>query len=139
MKRIKDKCSKTLAMLLAVIMIVGMLPVTAFAEEGTQPPAQTVESCTTEGCEYAAGHEGACSNAEPQVEQLPAMLSAEPTAQAAETRDIVVNTGKTDNNWVRKITFKNVAGSDPQTEENAFVITLDSTTDRTKPIEIEIE
>lgn len=135
MKRVKHNISRFTAMLLAVIMIVGMLPATAFADEG----APTPELCATEGCEYAAGHEGACSNAEPQVEQLPAMLSAEPTAQAAETRDIVVNTGKTVNNWVTKITFKNVAGSDPQTEENAFVITLDSTTDRTKPIEIEIE
>ena len=42
MKRIKDKCSKTLAMLLAVIMIVGMLPVSAFAAEGADAAEHTI-------------------------------------------------------------------------------------------------
>ncbi|MBR5571405.1 MAG: hypothetical protein IKV99_02030 [Oscillospiraceae bacterium] len=36
MKRIKDKFSRTLAMLLAVIMLVGMLPVTAFASNSAE-------------------------------------------------------------------------------------------------------
>lgn len=50
------------ALLLAFIMLVGMLPVNAFATEVTEPGETTVVFCETEGCEYASGHEGNCSN-----------------------------------------------------------------------------
>lgn len=49
-------------LLLAFIMLVGMLPVNAFATEVTEPGETTVVLCETEGCEYVSGHEGECSN-----------------------------------------------------------------------------
>lgn len=50
---------RVLALLLAMVMIFGMLPVSAFATEATDPAAVL---CETEGCEYAFGHDGECSN-----------------------------------------------------------------------------
>lgn len=50
---------RILAMLLAIVMLIGTLPMNAFATEATVP---TVVLCETEGCEYASGHEGECSN-----------------------------------------------------------------------------
>ena len=41
---------RVLALLLAMVMIFGMLPVSAFATEATDPAAVL---CETEGCEYA--------------------------------------------------------------------------------------
>ena len=55
---------RVLSLLLALVMLMGMLPVNAFAEE----EEQTAALCETEGCEYAAGHEGPCSNAVAVVE-----------------------------------------------------------------------
>jgi len=53
------------ALLLAFVMLAGMLPVQAFATE--------VELCATKGCEFAAGHEGNCSNyVEPTADELAA-------------------------------------------------------------------
>ena len=61
------------ALLLAFIMLVGMLPVNAFATEVTEPVETTVVLCETEGCEYASGHEGNCSNfVEPTADELAA-------------------------------------------------------------------
>lgn len=88
-----------------------------------------------------ANHESDDSNAVPA--DIPVEINASALEQVimplAEKRDIVVNTGKTANNWVQKITFKNVAGQDPQSEGDAFVVTLDPTTDKNEKIEIEIE
>lgn len=70
---------RILAMLLALVMLVGNVPVQAFAEDGAgDAPCATagceyflghegncsnyVEPCGTTGCEYASGHEGNCSN-----------------------------------------------------------------------------
>lgn len=50
---------RILAMLLAIVILVGALPINAFATEATDP---AVVLCETEGCEYASGHEGNCSN-----------------------------------------------------------------------------
>ena len=47
------------ALLMAFVMLLGVLPVGAFATEAEEPE---VILCQTEGCEYAAGHEGNCSN-----------------------------------------------------------------------------
>ncbi len=49
---------RILALLLAMVMIFGMLPVSAFATEAETP----TEPCTTEGCTYGANHESDCSN-----------------------------------------------------------------------------
>ena len=49
---------RIIAMLLAIVMLVGNIPVRAFATE-TQPDQA---ACATQGCTYAAGHEGSCSN-----------------------------------------------------------------------------
>lgn len=49
---------RIIAMLLAIVMLVGNVPVQAFAAEGQPEPA----ACATEGCTYAAGHQGNCSN-----------------------------------------------------------------------------
>ena len=50
---------RILSFLLAMVMIFGMMPVAAFATDAETPE---VILCETEGCEYAAGHEGNCSN-----------------------------------------------------------------------------
>ena len=48
---------RIIAMLLAIIMLVGSVPVQAFATE-----SQTETSaCATPDCTYAAGHQGDCS------------------------------------------------------------------------------
>ena len=47
---------RLIAMLLAFVMLVGMLPIQAFATEGEQT------QCATEGCTYGFNHEGDCSN-----------------------------------------------------------------------------
>lgn len=49
---------RIIAMLLAIVMLVGNVPVQAFA---TEIP-QEILACVTEGCTYGAGHEGNCSN-----------------------------------------------------------------------------
>ena len=50
---------RILAMLLAIVMLIGALPMNVFATEATDP---TVVLCETDGCEYVSGHEGECSN-----------------------------------------------------------------------------
>ena len=50
---------RILALLLAIVMLIGALPMNVFATEVTDP---AITPCETEGCEYAAGHEGECSN-----------------------------------------------------------------------------
>ena len=49
---------RILAMLLAIVMLVGNVPAQAFAIQ-SQPNATS--SCITEGCTYGAGHSGECS------------------------------------------------------------------------------
>ena len=49
---------RIIAMLLAIVMLVGNVPVQAFAAE--DQPETT--ACAADGCTYAAGHEGSCSN-----------------------------------------------------------------------------
>ena len=76
---------RIIAMLLAIVMLVGNVPVQVFATEGdiipcsntnctyeaghegncsdyVAPEPEMPEVCGTNGCEYAAGHEGNCSN-----------------------------------------------------------------------------
>lgn len=52
---------RILALLLTAVMLIGMLPMSVLAAEGGN--AQIIQ-CETEGCKYAAGHEGNCSNYE---------------------------------------------------------------------------
>lgn len=49
---------RIIAMLLAIVMLVGNVPVQAFATEAE--PQETL-ACVTEGCTYGAGHTGECS------------------------------------------------------------------------------
>ena len=49
---------RIIAMLLAIVMLVGNIPAQAFAAENQPEPV----SCATAGCTYAVGHEGHCSN-----------------------------------------------------------------------------
>lgn len=49
---------RIIAMLLAIVMLVGNVPVQAFATEDQIPET---EACITEGCTYGAGHTGECS------------------------------------------------------------------------------
>ena len=49
---------RILAMLLAIALLVGNVPVQAFATEAE--PQETL-ACVTEGCTYGAGHTGKCS------------------------------------------------------------------------------
>ena len=49
---------RIIAMLLAIVMLVGNVPVQAFAAEDQ---TQATEACITEGCTYGAGHTGECS------------------------------------------------------------------------------
>ena len=49
---------RIIAMLLAIVMLVGTVPVQAFA---TEDQIQATEPCITEGCTYGAGHTGECS------------------------------------------------------------------------------
>ena len=48
---------RIIAMLLAIALLVGNVPVQAFA---TEVPQETL-ACVTEGCTYGAGHTGECS------------------------------------------------------------------------------
>ncbi len=47
-----------IAILLAIVMLVGNVPVQAFAAE-SEP--QETTPCAVEGCTYGAGHSGECS------------------------------------------------------------------------------
>ena len=65
-----ESMKRIVAMLLAIIMLAGSVPVQAFATEG-----QTETSaCATPDCTYAAGHQGNCSNyvAPEEPDQTPA-------------------------------------------------------------------
>lgn len=48
---------RIIAMLMAIVMLVGNVPVQAFA---TEEPQETL-ACATEGCTFGAGHTGECS------------------------------------------------------------------------------
>jgi len=67
----RKKGAKLFAVLMSIMMIFTMMPSMAFATEAGQ---SILELCTTEGCEYAAGHEGNCSNVavvEETVSEIP--------------------------------------------------------------------
>ena len=49
---------RIIAMLMAIVLLVGNIPVQAFATEAE--PQETL-ACVTEGCTYGAGHTGECS------------------------------------------------------------------------------
>ena len=49
---------RIIAMLLVIVVLMGNVPVQAFAAED-QP--QATEACITEGCTFGAGHTGECS------------------------------------------------------------------------------
>lgn len=137
MKRVKHNISRFTAMLLAVIMIVGMLPVSAFATEAVQTP----ELCATEGCEYAAGHEGACSNAATATDiQAETCVAAEQAlATVAETNEVEISSGVEASLKMKQITFKNVSGTAQSAGTDTYEVILAPTTDTAKPIEIEVQ
>jgi len=60
---------RIISLLLVLVMVLGMLPVSAFATEVQMP----TEPCAAEGCTYGANHEGNCSNyAGPSADELAA-------------------------------------------------------------------
>ena len=76
------KKSRLLAMLLAVIILLSMLPTVAFAEENE---SKLAEQCTvTEGCTLEEGHERECAFAESETESAAELAEAEDTEEAVE-------------------------------------------------------